>query len=168
MVLRIRPAVAQDLPTLGEIKLRASLALGEHIDQLKALPEAREVPAEHLTFVFLAEEDGRTLGFATVLHGSDDTAVLEDMFVEPAEWRRGIGRGLVREAAARALALGADVLRVIANSRGFYEACGFQAIGEVQTQFAPAPVMDLALKPGALGSTSLADQRLASQPDKDG
>jgi GNAT superfamily N-acetyltransferase len=147
MTLCIRPATAEDLPALGELKLRASLALGEHIAELEALPEARIVPAEHLPFVFVAEDRGRILGFATVLPGGEDHAVLEDMFVEPDQWRRGIGRLLIGEAVARARALGAQVLRVIANSRGFYDACGFEAVGEVQTQFAPAPVMDLSLNP---------------------
>jgi predicted N-acetyltransferase YhbS len=147
MTVRIRPATAADLAELGALKLRASLALGEHVAELEALPEARTVPAEHLPFVFVAEDDGGILGFATVLEGSDDTAVLEDMFVEPNHWRRGIGRLLIGEAVGRTRALGAEVLRVVANSRGFYDACGFEAVGEVQTTFAPAPVMDLKLPP---------------------
>jgi GNAT superfamily N-acetyltransferase len=146
MTVRIRPATADDLPVLGELKLRASLALGEHVEEIEALPEARIVPGEHLPFVFVAEEAGRVLGFATVLP-IEDGVELEDMFVDPGHWRRGIGRALIEEAAARARALGANALRVVANSRGFYEACGFKAVGEVQTKFAPAPVMILVLKP---------------------
>ena len=144
MAVRIRPAMAEDLQTLGELKLRASLALAEHVEEIKALPEARVVPGEHLPFVFVAEEDGRILGFATVLP-IEDGVELEDMFVDPGHWRQGIGRALVEEAAARARAMGAKALRVVANSRGFYDACGFEQIGEVQTAFAPAPVMMLPL-----------------------
>ena len=147
MTVRIRPAMAEDLAELGALKLRASLALGEHVEEILTLPEAKVVPGEHLPFVFLAEDAGRTLGFATVLRDGDGGAELEDMFVDPGHWREGIGRALLAEAVARARALGAKLLRVTANSPGFYLACGFKTVGEVQTTFAPAPVMQLVLGP---------------------
>ncbi|HEY9345622.1 MAG TPA: hypothetical protein VIQ53_09925, partial [Inquilinus sp.] len=65
--LRIRPARPQDRDALGALKLRASLAWGDHVDELQALPEARQVPAGHMPAAIVAELDGAIVGFATVL-----------------------------------------------------------------------------------------------------
>ncbi len=140
--MRFRSAANQDVAALGALKLRASLALGEHLEQLEALPEARAFPPEHLAFAVVAEVEGTIVGFVTVLPETDGRAELEDLFVDPDLWRRGIGRRLIAEAEALALAAGARVLRVVANSPAFYVACGFEAVGEVETLFAPAPVME--------------------------
>ena len=148
--VRIRSAAGADLEALGALKLRASLAWGDHARALKAMPDARTVPTEHLPFVFLAVDGGRILGFATVLP-SDAGAELEDLFVDPAVWRRGVGRRLMDEAARRALALGASSLHLIANphAQGFYAACGFEEIGEAATELGPAVEMELRLAAGA-------------------
>jgi GNAT superfamily N-acetyltransferase len=148
--IRIRPAEARELAALGELKLRASLAWGDHLEALASMPEARTVPPEHLPFLFVAEAAGRILGFATVLAGpGPEAAVLEDLFVEPDAWRQGVGRGLVLEAERRARALGAASLQVIAGrARGFYGACGFAVTGRADTRLEPAVEMELPLAAG--------------------
>jgi GNAT superfamily N-acetyltransferase len=140
MVIRIRPARPEDRDTLGALKLRSSLAWGDHVEALRALPEARQVPAEHLLSVFVAELDGKITGFATVLPRGDGEAELEDLFVDPDSWRRGIGARLVAEAERRAAAFGALALHVIAGerARAFYERCGFRVTGTAMTALAPA------------------------------
>lgn len=148
----IRPALQEDLPALGALKLRASLAWGDHTAELLALPEARQVPAEHLPYAFVAADPGdggRVLGFATLLPADGLDAEIEDLFVDPAAWRQGVGRRLLAEAERRARAHGFQALHVIANTRAlpFYEAAGFQVIGTVETMFAPAPEMRKALEP---------------------
>ncbi len=139
----IRAATAADLEALGALKLRASLAWGEHVEALTAMADARTVPIEHLPFVFLAETVEGIAGFATVLPGAE----LEDIFVDPHLWRRGAGRVLMREAVSRARVLGAPALHVIANSHalGFYAACGFEVIGTVTTELGPGVEMELRL-----------------------
>ncbi|MBW8725711.1 MAG: GNAT family N-acetyltransferase [Inquilinus limosus] len=139
----IRAARPEDRAALGALKLRATLAWGEHIEQLRAMPEARQVPAEHLLAVAVAELDGAIAGFATVLARDDGGAELEDLFVDPAAWRRGVGARLVAEAERRAAALGARALHVVAHDRArtFYERCGFRMVGTVMTTLAPAPEM---------------------------
>lgn len=147
--VRIRAARPEDRDALGALKLRASLAWGEHVEALRALPEARHVPAEHLSAAVVAELDGAVAGFATVLPRGDGEAELEDMFVDPASWRRGVGARLMAEAERRAAALGARSLHVIASehARAFYERCGFRVVGTAMTALAPAPAMRKDLAP---------------------
>ena len=65
MAIQIRPAAPQDRHALGALKLRASLAWGDHLQALQSMPDVRVVPAEHLPFMFVAEDAGRILGSAT-------------------------------------------------------------------------------------------------------
>jgi ribosomal protein S18 acetylase RimI-like enzyme len=89
------------------------------------------------------------VGFSVVAVVEDGACELEDLFVEPALMRLGIGRLLVEDVAARASAEGAKRLMVIANPRalGFYERLGFRITGQASTRFAPAPRMTLDLSP---------------------
>jgi GNAT superfamily N-acetyltransferase len=141
MAVVIRPARDEDKHILGALKLRSSLAWGDHIEELQALPEARQVPAVHLPHVIVAEFVGKVVGFATVLPGNGAIhAELEDLFVAPEVWRRGIGGSLLAEAERRAAALGARSLHVVAGERArpFYEAAGYRFAGTITTDLAPA------------------------------
>jgi GNAT superfamily N-acetyltransferase len=139
----IRSAAEEDRDRLGELKLRSSLGWGDLAEELQALPDARQVPLEHLPFLFVADLDGKAIGFATVLPSSGHDAELEDLFVDPEAWRLGIGSRLLREAERRAFALGFRGLHVVANRQAlpFYEAVGFKTIGMVETLFEPAAEM---------------------------
>ncbi|WP_274426641.1 GNAT family N-acetyltransferase [Chelativorans sp. YIM 93263] len=140
----IRSACHDDWAKLGPLKLESSLGWGDHVDELLALPEARQIPAAHMPFVIVAELHGDIVDFATVLPGENALqAELEDLFVAPQVWRRGVGAKLLAEAERRAVALGAHALHVIASerARAFYEASGFRMVGTIATDFAPAPEM---------------------------
>jgi putative acetyltransferase len=64
---------------------------------------------------------------------------LDRLFVEPGHIRRGVGRALVEDAAARAAHAGAASLEVTAGpAQGFYERVGFTLIGIAETRFGPA------------------------------
>ena len=137
MAVIIRAARDEDKHNLGALKLRSSLAWGDHIEELQALPEAKEVSAAHLPHVTV----GEVVGFATVLPGKGAIqAELEDLFVAPEVWRRGIGGALLAEAERRAIALGARSLHVVAGERArpFYEAAGYRFAGTITTDLAPA------------------------------
>jgi GNAT superfamily N-acetyltransferase len=138
--IRVRAAREEELFALGALKLRASLAWGDHVTELLALPEARELKPEWLPASFVADISGTAVGFATVLVDGHGNAELEELFVDPDWWRHGIGRRLFEEAAGRARAAGANFLRVVGSrhARAFYEAWGFQVFGEVTTQCEPA------------------------------
>ena len=140
MAIFIRAAQAADKDTLEVLKLRASLAWGDHVEKLQALPEAREVPAAHLPHAIVAELEGKIVGFATVLSARDAfQAELEDLFVAPEAWRKGVGRMLLAEAENRAAVLGARTLHVVAGKRArpFYEASGYHFVATVTTDLEP-------------------------------
>lgn len=137
----IRPARTEDRDILGALKLRSSLAWGDHVEELLAMPGAREVPAAHLPYVAIAELAGEIVGFVTVLPGDDAArAELEDLFIAPEAWRKGIGTRLVAEAERRAKTLGAQTLEVVAGERArpFYETSGFRFAASVRTDLASA------------------------------
>lgn len=141
MPFLIRSARDEDGATLGALKLGSSLAWGDHVEELLALPEAREVPLAHLPHVIVAELEGTIVGFATVLPGEPGgEAELEDLFVAPEHWRTGVGRKLLAEAERRATEGGARAMHVVAGERArpFYEASGYRLVGTVMTEFEPA------------------------------
>ena len=70
---------------------------------------------------------------------STEVRALDGLFVEPAQMRRGIGRALVEDAAARARSRGALVMDVTAGpAQPFYERAGFTVTGHASTRFGTA------------------------------
>ena len=106
-------------------------------DALLASPDLIALPRWQLeeNRVRVAEKDGRALGFTAVLPRDDRTCDLDALFVEPDQWKRGIGRALMEDAFTLARAGGADVMEVLANpyADGFYARLGFVRIGTVTT-----------------------------------
>ena len=144
----IRPARASERSALEALQWRASLVWEAYREQLLANPDAIDIPAEHLHTTDVAERQAQLLGFVTVLMGAQGgDAELDGLFVEPTQWRQGVGRSLVDAAQARARAGGAGALHVIANplAQDFYTSLGFLVVGEHQTRFGPAPTMRLPL-----------------------
>jgi GNAT superfamily N-acetyltransferase len=140
--LLLRPAREDELAVLGDLKLRATLAWGDHARETLLAIGGDELDAGSEAS-FVAEIDGRIVGFATLVTNADLEPEVEDLFVEPSEWGKGIGRRLLQEAERRAASSAASRLRVAANPRAqaFYEACGFQVIGKVPDRFGFAPLM---------------------------
>ena len=96
--------------------------------------------------IFVAERAGRIVGFATIVprenndgEGEGNDAELEGIFVEPADWRKGIGMALLHQIEREAQAWGANRLHVVAspNVEGFYLAAGFIQTAEQQMPFGP-------------------------------
>lgn len=140
-----RLAVPAERSALEDLQRRASLIWEEDRDALLANPDAIELPLEQITDgrTIVAENVGELLGFAVVLRRDDGDAELDGLFVDPAQWRQGIGRALLEHAERIATSDGAAILWVTANTRAleFYGACGFVTVGEVATRFRPAPRM---------------------------
>jgi GNAT superfamily N-acetyltransferase len=102
----------------------------EDRESLLANPDAIELPLEQITEgrTVVAERDGELLGFSVVLRRDDGDAELDGLFVEPTQWRQGIGRMLVEQAEHIAARDGSANLWVIANTRAldFYDSCWFR------------------------------------------
>lgn len=126
-----------------------------------------------------ADAEGEIVGFASWL-GGGDAFEIEDLFVEPGWMRRGIGRALVLDMIAIAIARGRGIGRVEVTANphalAFYERAGFVVYREVVTRFRTAPRMRLdvtALGVGGPGAGDLvclvfarpwgAEYRLANQ-----
>ena len=151
--LDIRLARPDDRLKLIELQRRASLAAetGEILQKLLEQPELFDIDDELIAGnqVFVAHRLSHIVGFATIVADEGNDAELESLFVEPTEWRKGVGRALVRQIEREAINWRATRLRVIANENAvsFYEAVGFSSIGEQVTPLGPlARIMVRALR----------------------
>jgi len=146
MAIELRPARADERKALEALQLRASIAHPDYREVLLANPEVIVLPDEQIAAgqVIVAEDDGSLRGFAVVLPRDDGQAELDGLFVEPDQWRGGVGRRMVEWAETYAASFGASRLCVIANPTAldFYRAVGFVQTGVAETQFDTAPVME--------------------------
>jgi GNAT superfamily N-acetyltransferase len=152
----IRPARTEEASTLAALAVRSkghwpySAAFLKRFERTLALTP--EVVAAN--DVLVAERDGAIIGFYVLLHRAA-LAVLDDLWLDPAEIGRGSGRELFEHAAARAAARGARVLEWEAEpyAAGFYEHMGSETVAWVDSPLGRRlPVMRLAL-PGRISDT---------------
>lgn len=129
--MKIRPAVASDLPHLERIENEADALLVELLqpEHWHPAPSAAERLADGGIILVAAGEDGAVVGFVHVLE-FDGGAHLEQVSVLPAFGGRGIGRALVEAAKDKARNAGYDrlTLRTFANvpwNAPFYASAGF-------------------------------------------
>jgi GNAT superfamily N-acetyltransferase len=98
--------------------------------------------------ILVAEADGRTVGFATLI-SEGDLCVLDDLWLEPDWLGRGLGSKLFEACTDRARQLGAKRLEWEAepNAVGFYEKMGARYLRDSEpTQFGRViPVMGVDL-----------------------
>jgi GNAT superfamily N-acetyltransferase len=146
---RIRDAVSGDMAALGDVFRRSSLSNDGDRPKLLAHPEVLVFSDLAVTAgrVRVAVGDEAIAGFATwaLTPGNPGAVELEDLFVDPDQMRRGVGRALVRDIVAIASSRGATRVEVTANqhARAFYAKAGFVAHDYVQTTFGPAVRMHL-------------------------
>lgn len=136
----IRRATAADHERLEALQRLASLATGEHHQELLDNPAVFGIAAENIAHSLVAELDGEVVGFCTVLPTSADVAEVDAVFIDPKTWRRGIGRMLLIEAERRAAQSGIRTLGVTSGGHAvsFYQALGFRLSGTEMTDFGPA------------------------------
>jgi ribosomal protein S18 acetylase RimI-like enzyme len=138
----IRNARLTEMPELQGIYERASLSNEQDHGRLLDNPE-------WLVFTEDGVREGRTrvaadhrdsaVGFATY-RIVDGIAELEDLFVDPAWMRRGVGAAMVRDISVKVHGLRFATLEVTANphAMAFYEHLGFVATHMVATELHPA------------------------------
>lgn len=102
----IRQALATDQERLEALQCAASLATGEHHQELLDNPDVFGIAVENIAHTLVAECDGQVVGFCTVLPRSADVAEVDAVFIDPGAWRQGIGRLLLIEATRRAAGAG--------------------------------------------------------------
>ncbi len=148
ITVETRPALAEEAPSLAWIKRRCTIEIGDHIEELLAIPGALDLEPDHLQHVLVAEDATGIVGFVTLLPPEDGVAEIEDLFVDPDFWRRGVATSLMGAAEERALAQGAYALHVVSgeSARPFYESCGFEYLGMTNTQFSRAPELHKRLR----------------------
>jgi GNAT superfamily N-acetyltransferase len=141
----LREASLADHRDLADVFRKASLSNEDDRDFLLRHPEWLGLSDRGIRegrMRLATNEEHVTVGFATYLI-NDGVAELEDLFVDPAHQRRGIGELLVLDISQRVRELGFEALEVTANphAMAFYEHMGFVACGLVRTEFYAAPRM---------------------------
>lgn len=140
--IAIRRARLSEKAALEALQTRASLANPEDREALIANPGAIELPAAQIEAgrVLVAHRGDVMLGFAAILPRADGGVELDGLFVEPGNWRQGIGKMLVEECLLATKSAGSDALHVIGNphARRFYESCDFEYAGKTATRFGEA------------------------------
>ena len=138
-----RTAALSDMKGLRDVFCRASLANSDDRDLLRSHPEFLELSDEGVrqgrTRVAL-DADAIVLGFAS-FKLLDHVLEVEDLFVDPTKWRRGIGTALMLDMVAIAARRGFTRLEVTGNPHAlsFYKNTGFTVSHEVATDLYPAP-----------------------------
>jgi GNAT superfamily N-acetyltransferase len=127
--VEIRRARDDEIEPLTQLFIRAR----NEMDYLPRVPDEAAVPIaarirEHEE-VWVAEEDGRLLGFLGIEHSTNLGApVLEKLYVEPGDQNRGVGSALLDK--AKELRPDELCLWVFQKNpaRGLYERHGFELV----------------------------------------
>ncbi|MGC4077980.1 MAG: GNAT family N-acetyltransferase [Rubrivivax sp.] len=152
----IRDATRSDLAGINAVTLAAKASWGYAQDHLDAWRQSLLTTEQSLDLrpTLVAIEAGAVVGIVQV-DPSTTPWELVSCWVKPGHMRRGIGRTLVREMAARVAAAGQSLLHIDAdpNAEAFYLALGAKRIGELP---APIPGMASRVRPQLRLATSAA------------
>jgi len=139
--MEIRRATVGDARVIADVHVRTWQGAYEHVfgaERLAALTVEQRLPGwdrilgEEELQVFVAEEDGRIVGFVAVGDGE-----VSGIYVEPEAWGSPAGTALMRAGLDELRALGYSnaVLRVLEDNpraRRFYEREGWRVDGRFQ------------------------------------
>jgi GNAT superfamily N-acetyltransferase len=90
--------------------------------------------------VFSAEGGGEVLGFYALVKSSDK-AILDHLWIDPANIGAGVGKELFNHAVRRATEMRASVMEIESdpNAEGFYKHMGARRIGETSSELDGRP-----------------------------
>ena len=149
-VVEIRTAVESDLPRLRAVFRDSSWSNEGNRELLVEHPEFLELSANAVREgrTRAAAINGNIVGFAS-LADATGRLELEDLFVDPAFMRQGVGRALIRDVAEQARRRGVRRVEVDANDHAlrFYEEVGFVALERVALDHGTAVRMTLDVTP---------------------
>ncbi len=141
MDVAVRVAEPLDRSTVAAIYRRASLSNSGDRPHLLANPEVLEFSPTALREgrTRVATTNGRVVGFVTTA-ATGAAVELEDLFVDPDWFRRGVATELIQRVVTDAQADGRAYLAVTANPHAlaFYRSVGFSDDGVADTRFGPA------------------------------
>jgi len=145
----IRPADATEVDVLADIYRRSSLSNDGDRNMLLAHADVLEFAGDGIADgrTRVATVNGTVVGFSTTLDAGG-VVDLEDLFVDPAWMRKGIGLALMRDVVERARERGARVIEVTANPHAlaFYARAGFVPYGTAETRFGAAERLQIDLR----------------------
>jgi len=116
-----RSATQDDVPIIAKI-------IKPYVVARKLMPRGRDELSNLIPNGFVAELDGRVVGFAGVEIYSNKLAEVLCLAVESACQGRGIGKRLVAMCVERAREFGVRELMAISSSEAFFRGCGFDFI----------------------------------------
>ncbi|WP_327677110.1 GNAT family N-acetyltransferase [Kitasatospora sp. NBC_00458] len=144
--MRIRPARPDEAGPLSALALRSKGHWGYDAEFLEACRAELTLDPDRIEAdrAAVAEEDGRVLGFVTLV-GAPPEGELDMLFVEPDAIGRGVGRRLMEHLVSRAEELGFRRVLVVAdpNAEPFYAAMGAVRIGVVPSGSIPGRELPL-------------------------
>jgi|SRR5579883_215096 GNAT superfamily N-acetyltransferase len=144
---KIRGARPEEQRELTRLCVRATIHAGHDDDFIdRSMPALTiTLPLINSNYVRVAEDaSSKVAGVVWVLPtGLQGIALLHGLFVDPAHWKRGIGRVLFEDAVASSKGMKAGALMIYAepSSEGFYKRMGAIRIGEGPFYFSPETVL---------------------------
>jgi N-acetylglutamate synthase-like GNAT family acetyltransferase len=131
--LVIRPAAPSDVDILTDLALRSKASHG-YDAAFMAQCRAELTIAERTLRerdVWLAEQDGRIVGFFALEPPDAGVSEVNPIFVEPHLQQSGVGRALWRKLEERACFAGAKAIGLDSDPHavGFYEKMGMKVVG---------------------------------------
>jgi amino-acid N-acetyltransferase len=114
----IRPASESDVEALGQF-------IAPFVERGRLLPRTQDELEDLTVDGFIAESDGRIVGFAALEIYSSKLAELRSLAVAPEQQGRGIGKALVSACVERAKQRHVFEVMAITSSEEFFQRCGF-------------------------------------------
>ena len=114
----IRPATSDDVAALDRF-------VQPFVEEKRLLPRTLEELGELIAHGFIAEQQGRIVGFAALEVYSKKLAEIRSLAVLPELQGKGIGKQLVQACVDRAREKNILEVMAITSSEEFFRACGF-------------------------------------------
>ncbi len=130
--VRLRPAEAQDVPRLAEIARAAYARYVGRLADRDPGPMRKDFAVVLATKQVLAAERGGELVGLVVLAVDEEGFVVDNVAVDPAHERTGVGRALLTAAEAEAARAGFDSIYLYTHERMIENIALYERIGYVE------------------------------------